>query len=112
MNSEQLRLLTKMKKLVCQGKRKFENRLDRNYLDDILELGISLEEAWNHILTLNKNLYIPDQKASYLSNKNTLIFKKNINNILTYIKLKIEIVNGNEEITVCLSFHKDRKKSV
>lgn len=111
MNSEQNKLLTKIKKLVKQGKRKFLIRKDRNYLDDLLELGISVEEAWNQILTLNCNLYYFDSKASYRNNKDTLIFKKQINNIKTYIKLKIEIdEEGNEEIVLCLSFHKDKKK--
>jgi hypothetical protein len=44
-----------------------------------------------------------------MNDKNTLIFKKKINNIITYIKLKIEL-DENEEVVVCLSFHNDKKK--
>ena len=97
MNTEQNKLLTKIKKLVRNGKRRFLIRKDRNYLDDLLELGISVEEAWNQILTLNRNLYYFYSKASYRNDKDTLIFKKQINNIQTYIKLKIELDENGDE---------------
>lgn len=109
MNGEQLRLLSKMKKLINQGFRKFADRKDRNYLQELLEIGISVDESWQEILTLNRNNYFFDHKPCYYkNNENTLTFKKIINNNLVYIKLKLETYNDNE-YTVCLSFHIDYK---
>lgn len=41
MNSEQNKLLTKMKNLIYNKKRIFQIRKDRNYLEDLSELGIT-----------------------------------------------------------------------
>lgn len=109
MNGDQLRLLNRMKKLINQGFRKFADRKDRNYLQELLDIGISVDEAWQEILTLNRNNYFFDLKPCYYkNNENTLTFKKYINNNLVYIKLKLETYNDNE-YTVCLSFHIDYK---
>lgn len=62
MNIEQLRLLTKMKRLIKIGKRRFKTRKDRDYLFDLLCFGISESEAWNIILELNNNFYFFDPK--------------------------------------------------
>lgn len=40
----------------------------------------------------------------YVKSPDSLVFKRKINNIMTYIKLKIE--TKEEEIVDCLSFHK------
>lgn len=107
MNHEQLKLLNKMKKLIKEGKKKFSNRSDRNYVDELFQIGITEEEAWNkYILYLSQYDYIFDYKPSYRKSGNSLTFKKKINNIIVYIKLKIEYDN-DEECTVCLSFHRD-----
>lgn len=107
MNNDQLKILSKMKKLIKLGKRRFQTRRDRDYLQDLLELGISESEAWNVILELNKHFYFNDPKPSYYKNTDTLIFKKQINGVVAYIKLKIENNNNQEEIVVCISFHED-----
>lgn len=107
MNGEQLKILTKMKKLIKLGKRRFLQRRDRDYLQDLLELGISEEAAWNIILELNTNFYFKDPKPSYYKNTETLIFKKQINGVVAYIKLNIENSNNKDEIVVCISFHED-----
>lgn len=104
MNMDQLRLLSYMKKLIKEGKRRFKTRKDRDYLQDLLEIGISESEAWNFILELNSNFYFCDPKPSYYSQNDILIFKRKINGIDTYIKLAIEQNNNGEE-TVCWSFH-------
>lgn len=109
MKPEQIRQLSEFKKLIVQGKRKFELRKDRNYLEDLLEIGLTIEEAWNQILHLNINNYFFDYKPIYKSDPNVLIFKKEINKLLVYIKLKKEI-NSTGEIVVCLSFHVDNKE--
>ena len=41
----------------------------------------------------------------YVKSPDSLVFKRKINNIMTYIKLKIE-KKEEEEIVDCLSFHK------
>ena len=109
MNNEQLKILSKMKKLIKLGKRRFQIRKDRDYLQELLELGISELEAWNIILELNKHFYFNDPKPLYYKNTDTLIFKKQINGVVAYIKLKIEKNNNQEEIVVCISFHEDNK---
>ncbi len=107
MTNEQIRLLSKMKKLINQGKKRFIQRKDRDYVEALLELGIT-EEAWNYILSLNINYYCHDFKPFYAKDGESLVFKMKINNNIAYIKLKIEEYNKEEE-TVCLSFHKDNK---
>lgn len=111
MNLEQNKLLSKMKNLICEKKRRFENREDRNYLEDLLEIGITPSEAWEHILRLNCHMYFPDPKPSYKRSSDTLTFKKMINNIYVYIKLQLEITDEKEELVVCFSFHRDNKRS-
>lgn len=106
MNKEQIKLLNKMKILIRQGKRRFKYRKDRDYLYDLSEIGLKEKDAWKHILCLNENFFIVDNKPNYHKEGNSLLFKKIINNNLVYIKLKIEI-NENGEETVCWSFHKD-----
>ena len=54
MNGTKLKQLSRMKELITLGKRRFQNRPDRDYLSDLVELGISEEEVWNYILLLNK----------------------------------------------------------
>ncbi len=106
MNNKQIELLTKMKKLIKNNKRRFNPRNDRDYVKELFELGITENEAWNYILGLNANYYIVDYKPSYNASSNSLTFKRKINNEVAYIKLIIEVYENGEE-TVCLSFHKD-----
>ena len=109
MSEEQIRQLAKMKKLIHCGRRRFVVRKDRDYIQELLNIGITENEAWQEILTLSSKNYYPDYKL--FSSKNgddALIFKKYINGYIVYIKLKIEQYN-NSEMTVCLSFHIDHK---
>lgn len=108
MTNEQIKLLSKMKKLINQGKKRFASRRDRDYVEALLDLGITEEEAWNCILRLNVHYYCHDFKPFYARDGEALVFKMKINNNIAYIKLKIEEYN-KEEQTVCLSFHKDIK---
>lgn len=109
MNNNQLKLLAKMKKLINLNHKRFEHRPDRDYLKDLAVFRLTEEEAWKIILTLNANSYFPDPKPNYSTDGDTLIFKRKIQGIMAYIKLKIEINKSGEEV-VCLSFHKDNKK--
>lgn len=107
MNSSQILQLTKVKKLIKEGKRRFANRPDRDYVEELLDFGLTEELAWNKILELNKHFYFPDPKPSYATNgEAALTFKKTINGLIAYIKIKVEKSKDGEE-TVCLSFHKD-----
>lgn len=109
MTNSQIKELSEIKKLVREGKRKFEQREDSDYLSDLLEIGITEEEAWNHVLTLNKNFWFIDPKPNYRKKSaSALLFKKIINGTIAYIKIKKEIEENNE-MAVCLSFHKDRR---
>lgn len=108
MTNSQIKLLSKMKKLIREGKRRFALRRDCDYVQALFELGITEEEAWNYILRLNSYYYCHDYKPFYSKSGESLVFKMRINNNIAYIKLKIEEYN-NEEETVCLSFHKDIK---
>lgn len=109
MTGEQLKKLSKMKKLINEGYRKFQTRNDRDYLQDLLDIGITEEYAWSEILLLSLHDYIHDYKPFFSKGKSDgLTFKKKINGYLIYIKLTIEEYNNNEE-TVCWSFHIDHK---
>lgn len=103
MTSKEIQLLKKMKELIREGKRKFQERKDRLYLDDLAELELTEEQAWNHILRLNSNMYFNDPKPFYNQSSNKLTFKKLINKKKAYIKLALI----NDEVVVCWSFHKD-----
>ena len=105
MNQQDIKLLNKMKRLIRIGHKRFKERKDRDYKYNLYKLFLTEEDVWNHILSLNTNLYFIDPKPNYLKDKNTLVFKKVINKVKGYIKLKIEIINGEE--VICWSFHKD-----
>ncbi len=97
--------LSEIKKLVRKGECEFVNREDRDYVTDLLELGITEEEAWKYVLYLTCNQIYPDLRSPHSRNDlNTLIFKRMINGQEVYIKLKIE-ERRNGEKAVCLSFH-------
>lgn len=109
MTGEQLKKLSKMKKLINLGHRKFASRKDRDYISELSSIGITEEMAWNEILTLSSHDYVYDYKPSYSKKSDdALTFKKKINGFIVYIKIKIEQYNNNEA-TVCLSFHIDHR---
>ena len=62
MNASQIKLLAKMKKLITINKRKFAVRKDKDYVEELLELGITETETWGNILSLNANFYYTDPK--------------------------------------------------
>ena len=108
MNSEQHRLLFKMKNLIKKGNYRFVNRKDRDYKKELEIIGITETEAWfKHILYLKEYNYVMDLKPIYKKSNDSLIFKKIINEYIVYIKLKIEVNKDDDEECVCLSFHRD-----
>lgn len=109
MTGEQIKLLHKMKTLISAGYKRFACRKDRDYLRELLDIGITENDAWQEMLTLSKSNYYPDYKDfNPYDMDNALVFKKYINGYIVYIKLKIEKYDNNE-MTVCLSFHIDHK---
>lgn len=109
MTAEQIRLLAKMKKMIVEGNKKFSGRKDRDYLQDLLNIGITEQGAWQSILTLSSKDYYHDYRPFYLKNgRDALVFKKEINGYVIYIKIKLELYNNTETVT-CLSFHIDHK---
>lgn len=109
MTSEQVKQLSRMKKLINQGYKRFASRKDRDYIQELLDIGITEEMAWSEILSLSAKDYIYDYKPFYSKNsEEALTFKKMINGYKVYIKIKIEEYNNNDA-TVCLSFHIDHK---
>lgn len=109
MTGEQIKLLSKMKRLIHSGNKKFVSRKDRDYIQELLDIGISEADAWKEIISLSSYDYFPDYKPTYSKKgEDALTFKKTINGYIVYIKIKIEQYNNNE-MTVCLSFHIDHK---
>lgn len=109
MTNKQQQLLNEMKKLIRKGQRRFADRKDRDIVSDLSELELTPEDAWNIILGLNSNFYYIDTKPYYIQSNNLLTFKRKIKNVDVYIKLILE-KNIDNEIVVCLSFHRDYKK--
>lgn len=58
-NSE-IQKLKRIKQLVSEGKCRFKIRKDRNYFDDLLNLGITEEQAWKIVLYLKPNAFFRD----------------------------------------------------
>ena len=75
MTGEQLKLFAKMKKLITKGNKKFTPRKDRDYIEELLEIGISENLAWQEVLTLSSYNYVPDYKPFYLKTENTYLKK-------------------------------------
>lgn len=46
MQPEQIKQLSEYKKLIVQGNRKFQSRKDRNYIDDLSEIGLTIEDKY------------------------------------------------------------------
>lgn len=107
--------LKEAKRLVSSGKRDFIKRTYDNHpsgtpvrwLEALGEIGLTEpSQVWNEILRLSPRDFIEGpvlDKDRPKDGKVIWIFKKEVNDILTYIKLKIDVKRG----CVCLSFHKD-----
>lgn len=103
--------LTNMKELIRLGKRHFVRR-NRNGLTYVQQLAIlriaSVEEAWECVLQLETGNFHSGPSYDYGDpeprERVLWVFKVEINNVLTYIKLKDETALRG---CVCLSFHED-----
>lgn len=74
--------------------------------------GVTIAEAKQTIIALSNKNYISGPLDDDDKNRNgkIWIFKTSIVGIVFYIKLKIEVIDGNK-ILKCLSFHEDEKRS-
>ncbi len=107
MNVDEIKKLKKIKKLVSEGKRKFKQRNDRDYLVDLFNLGITEEEAWQKVLFFKPNAFFRDDSYDVTGEKDALTFHWLINGKVAYIKLNVEY--DNDEEAVCWSFHENRR---
>ena len=93
-----------MKKLINQGYKRFASRKDRDYIQELLDIGITEEMAWSEIITLSAQNYVHDYKPFYAKRSDdALTFKKMINGCKVYIKIKIEEYNNNGKTIVTYS---------
>ena len=99
--------LKKMRRLINEGNRRFVMKRDGRYYYNILieDFGISDTKAWEYIKTLNEHFLWVDMKPNY-TDSSAFIFKRLINGVMAYIKVKIEEGENGEEV-VCISFHRD-----
>lgn len=95
MSREIISFLTRIKKLINDGKRRFERRQydGRDYLEVLFEdFGIDVNHAWEIILSLKPNEAVPDYLPSYdkKTQDETYIFKRLVSEIMAYIKISID----------------------
>jgi len=100
--------IKKMRRLIHDNSYTFENR-DYDGLDYatilLQDFMITPDEAIDIIRNLNIHSWENDKKPSY-SNSGAYVFKRDVNGIKAYIKLKIE-ENNEGELLVIISFHED-----
>ncbi len=105
-NSDIIRFLEKVKILLSSGKYDFVPR--RKNLQSLALHGLTIADARDEILGLVVDDYYKGPKRDFDTNRPGEIweFKKNINGINFYVKVKIVNENG-EDILKCLGFHED-----
>jgi hypothetical protein len=98
--------LETMKRLVSAGKYDFVPR--RKNMQALAQYGITIADAKTEILGLVVDDYYKGPKQDFDSNRpgDVWEFKKDIDGIQFYIKVKIVHENG-EDILKCLGFHED-----
>lgn len=98
--------LTNVKKLLSAGKYDFVPR--RKNMQALAQHGLTITDAKNEILGLVVGDYYKGSKQDLDSNRPGDIweFKKNIDGIQFYVKVKIVQENG-KDILKCIAFHED-----
>ena len=98
--------LTKVKKLLSAGKYDFVPR--RKNMQALAQHGLTITDVKNEILGLDVGDYYKGPKQDFDPNRPGDIweFKKSIDGMQFYVKVKIIQENG-EDILKCLSFHED-----
>ena len=98
--------LTVLKRLLSEGKYDFVPR--RKNMQALAKHGLTITDAKNEILELVVDDYYKGPKQDLDPNRQGEIweFKKTIDGIQFYIKVKIVHENG-EDIMKCIGFHED-----
>ena len=98
--------LTEVKRLLSVGKYDFVPR--RKNMQALAQHGLTIADAKNEILGLVFSDYYKGPKQDFDPNRPGDIweFKKNIDGMQFYVKVKIVQENG-EDILKCLAFHED-----
>ncbi len=98
--------LTDIKRLLSAGKYDFVPR--RKNMQALAQHGLTITDAKNEILGLVVHDYYKGPKQDFDPNRPGDIweFKKTIDGIQFYVKIKIVKENG-EDILKCLAFHED-----
>ena len=98
--------LSEVKKLLSMGKYDFVPR--RKNMQALAKNGLTITDAKNEILGLVVGDYYKGPKQDLDSNRPGDIweFKKDIDGMQFYVKVKITKENG-EDILKCLGFHED-----
>lgn len=101
------------KKLISCGKKDFIKRTYLNsngetvrWIEALFEIGLTeVKQVWDEVLDLTTADYFegPSMDIDRPQDGNVIwVFKKEINDVITYIKLKID-----RRGCVCISFHED-----
>ena len=98
--------LARVKKLLSKGNYDFVPR--RKNMQALAKHGLTIKDAKNEILGLVVGDYYKGPKQDFDSDRPGDIweFKKNIDGIQFYVKVKIVQENG-EDILKCIGFHED-----
>ena len=98
--------LERMKKLLSVGKYDFVPR--RKNMQALAQHGLTISDAKNEMLELMVSDYYKGPKQDFDLNRPGDIweFKKDIDGVCFYIKVKITKENG-EDILKCMGFHED-----
>jgi hypothetical protein len=105
--------LREVKRLISRGQKDFIKRTYDHpsgtkvrWIEALMEIGLTNpEQAWDEALKLSPSHYVDGPCVDVdrpKDGKVIWIFKKEVNGVLTYIKMKID-----RRGCVCLSFHKD-----
>lgn len=105
-NSDIAAYLVNVKRLLSAGKYDFVPR--RKNMQALAQYGLTIADAKNEILGLVVGDYYKGPKRDHDPNRPGDIweFKKDIDGIQFYVKVKIVKENG-EDILKCLGFHED-----
>ncbi len=96
--------LEEAKELISAGKYDFVPRMKN--MKALARLGFTITDIKEEIISLAVCDYYKGPKKDFEGNGNVWEFKKDIDDIQLYVKLKIVRENGNSFLK-CLSFHED-----
>lgn len=98
--------LERMKRLISVGKYDFVPR--RKNMQALAQYGLTIADAKNELLGLVVGDYYKGPKQDFEPNRPGDIweFKKDVDGICFYVKVKITQENG-EDILRCIGFHED-----